>query len=207
MHAAQHHFLKLLHDTTRRRDDGTERSILRRVFTQNIDTLEQQVGLPDEVLVSAHGSFGDAHCIQPECRRQMLLPAWRAAIEAGKAPVCDVCGGLVKPDIVFFGESLPSRFGELMLSDFEDGSVDLLLVLGTSLTVAPFNSLLRRVPLSVPRVLINRFILDSAFIVHRAPVGRAIYLCSIHLSVYRAELRVDQTVHVSAYLSALDVHC
>ena len=41
-----HHFLKLLHGITRRRDDGTVRSILRRVYTQNIDTLEQQVGLP-----------------------------------------------------------------------------------------------------------------------------------------------------------------
>ena len=70
-----HHFLKLLHGITRRRDDGTVRSILRRVYTQNIDTLEQQVGLPDEVLVNAHGSFADAHCTHQGCRRQMLLPS------------------------------------------------------------------------------------------------------------------------------------
>ena len=74
-----HHFLKLLHGITRRRDDGTVRSILRRVYTQNIDTLEQQVGLPDEVLINAHGSFADAHCTHQGCRRQMLLPSARCA--------------------------------------------------------------------------------------------------------------------------------
>jgi hypothetical protein len=50
------------------------------------------------------------------------------------------CRGLVKPDIVFFGEQLPQRFYERMEADFP--SCDLLLVMGTSLVVHPFASLI-----------------------------------------------------------------
>lgn len=48
--------------------------------------------------------------------------------------------GLVKPDIVFFGESLPPRFFQKMQTDFPQA--DLLIVMGTSLTVHPFASLI-----------------------------------------------------------------
>ena len=52
----------------------------------------------------------------------------------------------MKPDIVFFGESLPQRFFQYMASDFS--KADLLIVLGTSLTVQPFASLIGHSPLS-----------------------------------------------------------
>ncbi|KAG6808471.1 hypothetical protein H0H93_016881 [Arthromyces matolae] len=48
------------------------------------------------------------------------------------------CNGLVKPDIVFFGESLPTRFIQTVP---QVGNADLLLIIGTSLTVHPFASL------------------------------------------------------------------
>ncbi|TRZ05894.1 hypothetical protein HGM15179_021213, partial [Zosterops borbonicus] len=54
-------------------------------------------------------------------------------------PRCEKCQGLVKPDIVFFGENLPPRFFTLVEQDF--GQVDLLLIMGTSLQVQPFASL------------------------------------------------------------------
>lgn len=59
---------------------------------------------------------------------------------------------LVKPDIVFFGESLPSIFFSSLKSL---SSCDLLLVWGTSLQVQPFASIVNRVPSSCPRVLFN----------------------------------------------------
>ena len=46
------------------------------------------------------------------------------------------CGGLVKPDIVFFGENLPRRFFELQEQDTDH--CDLLICIGTSLEVYPF---------------------------------------------------------------------
>jgi Sir2 family len=49
---------------------------------------------------------------------------------------CQGCGGLVKPDIVFFGEALPEAFFERVQQDMP--ACDLLIVLGTSLMVQPF---------------------------------------------------------------------
>lgn len=74
--------------------------------------------------------------------------------ESVNHPTCDSCGCLVKPDITFFGESLPHRFHSLSSQDF--GKCDLLLVMGTSLTVHPFASLIGAVNESVPRLLMNR---------------------------------------------------
>jgi len=69
-------------------------------------------------------------------------------------PLCTRCGGIVKPDITFFGESLPPRFEELVVPDSQ--RCDLLLVLGTSLQVYPVGRLPDVVGPWVPRVLFNR---------------------------------------------------
>jgi NAD-dependent SIR2 family protein deacetylase len=53
----------------------------------------------------------------------------------------------VKPDIVFFGESLPDRFWEAAESDIP--AADLLIVMGTSLVVQPFASLVGALPATV----------------------------------------------------------
>lgn len=60
----------------------------------------------------------------------------------------------MKPDIVFFGENLPSRFFEKVNEDFK--KCDLLIIMGTSLQVQPFASLIGKVPKTTPRILINR---------------------------------------------------
>lgn len=75
------------------------------------------------------------------------------AVEKKEPPNCMTCGGLVKPEIVFFGEALPSAFFEARGVPFE---ADLAIVMGTSLTVGPFNSLPGMIPEGVPRVLINK---------------------------------------------------
>ena len=70
-------------------------------------------------------------------------------------PRCTIakCKGVVKPDIVFFGENLPERFFKCVREDFKQ--CDLLIVLGTSLVVQPFASLIDRVGPHCPRLLIN----------------------------------------------------
>ena len=52
----------------------------------------------------------------------------KASILKGVVPKCSRCGGLIKPDIVFFGENLPSRFFSLKESD--SGITDLLVCIG-----------------------------------------------------------------------------
>lgn len=59
------------------------------------------------------------------------LPAW--AVESFRVPGCAACGGVLKPDVVFFGENVPARTVEEAWSLF--GEADVLLVAGSSLTV------------------------------------------------------------------------
>ncbi|KAI8874360.1 SIR2-domain-containing protein [Ramicandelaber brevisporus] len=75
----------------------------------------------------------------------------KAAIDSDR---CHPEGSLVKPDITFFGESMPSNFFERVHDDFPN--CDLLIVMGTSLKVQPFGSLVDMVGKTVPRLLINR---------------------------------------------------
>eukprot|EP00929_Paragymnodinium_shiwhaense_P066840 TRINITY_DN33583_c0_g1_i1.p1 TRINITY_DN33583_c0_g1~~TRINITY_DN33583_c0_g1_i1.p1 ORF type:complete len:326 (+),score=48.11 TRINITY_DN33583_c0_g1_i1:115-1092(+) len=140
-----HYFLALLE----------RKGMLRRCFTQNIDSLEAQAGLPAEKIVAAHGNFDSASCIRSH--KKVDVDEVREAVFAGK----DAClalgkkyGGLVKPDIVFFGEDLPRRFFQLSSEDLPQA--DLLLVMGTSLQVQPFAGLVNQVLPEVPRVLVNR---------------------------------------------------
>lgn len=78
----------------------------------------------------------------------------RNAVSKCEVPHCQTpgCDGLVKPDIVFFGESLPETFHR---NRALPGSADLCIVMGTSLTVQPFASLPGFCAEGVPRLLIN----------------------------------------------------
>lgn len=136
-----HYFIKML----------DEKGLLLRHYTQNIDTLERITGLKDDKLVEAHGTFHTGHCLK--CREQYTLEWMKVRIFRDEIPECEKCDGVVKPDIVFFGEALPNKFHRA-LSDF--GECDLLIILGSSLAVQPFASLVDRVKDNVPRLLINR---------------------------------------------------
>lgn len=136
-----HYFIRLLHD----------KGQLLRMYTQNIDGLERVAGIPPEMLVEAHGTFATATCTV--CRRDYKGEELRNDIMEGEIPRCPSCKGIIKPDIVFFGEELPQQFFSY-LRDFP--MADLLIVMGTSLEVEPFASLAGAVRGSVSRLLINR---------------------------------------------------
>lgn len=139
-----HQFIKILWD----------KGLLLRHFTQNIDMLEREAGLTDEALVEAHGTFSKAHCLV--CKSEYSQEWVKEKVFKNEIPRCEKiedCSGLVKPDIVFFGESLPPIFHERLASDFPQ--CDLLIVIGTSLVVQPFASLVNRVPETTPRLYIN----------------------------------------------------
>ncbi|KAG0143240.1 hypothetical protein CROQUDRAFT_661478 [Cronartium quercuum f. sp. fusiforme G11] len=65
-----------------------------------------------------------------------------------------IAKGIVKPDITFFGEKLSAAFDDAL--DIDRQKVDLLIVIGTSLRVAPVSELVDCLPSSVPQILINR---------------------------------------------------
>lgn len=105
------------------------------VVTQNIDILQQLAG--SRAVLELHGSYRSATC--QSCDRQSpdLDYDWwcRAMQQSPRSPVvlCQACGGLLKPDIVFFGEAVRDYdAAEAMVA-----GCDLLLVLGSSLNVTP----------------------------------------------------------------------
>lgn len=126
--------------------------MLLKCFTQNIDCLEREAGVPDEAIIEAHGSFARQSCI--ECKSSYPQEELKKHIDAKTIPHCSKakCGGLVKPEIVFFGEQLPRDFFDNI---DVPGEADLCIVLGTSLQVQPFASLPGACKDGVPRVLIN----------------------------------------------------
>ena len=133
-----HSFISLLH----------RKGLLLKLFTQNIDCLERQAGVPGDLIIEAHGSFATQRCI--ECKTPYPEEDMREMIRTGDVPTCQQleCEGLVKPDIVFFGEQLPEEFFK---NKFVPAESDLAIVLGTSLSVQPFAMLPQIVNPDVPR--------------------------------------------------------
>lgn len=158
-----HYFISLL----------AKKGKLLRHYTQNIDGLERLAGVPNDLLVEAHGTFHSGHCL--ECDNTFDERIVRSWIFSDEKPTCPACGGLVKPDITFFGEGLPARFSQT-LDDFE--KCDLLLVMGTSLVVAPFCNLKDRVGKRCPRVLLN---MEAAGL-SEGEDGVALFLCTYDAS-------------------------
>ncbi|KAI9337940.1 NAD-dependent protein deacetylase sirtuin-2 [Obelidium mucronatum] len=87
------------------------------------------------------------------CGREYTQEWVRDHVFDDRIPECSFCEGIVKPNITFFGESLPNRFHAMYPTDL--GSADALIVIGTSLKVHPFAGLINKVGPKVPRLLIN----------------------------------------------------
>ena len=77
----------------------------------------------------------------------------KGTIMNDEVPKCSSCkDAVIKPSIVFFGEDLPGRFKQLYDVDFS--MCDLLIVMGTSLKVQPFASLIDKVKNTTPRLMV-----------------------------------------------------
>ncbi|KAG8036403.1 hypothetical protein G9C98_003725 [Cotesia typhae] len=157
-----HRFIKMLE----------KKEKLLRNYSQNIDTLEQVAGI--ENVIECHGSFATASCTK--CKYQVTAEDIRADIFAQRIPLCPKCftnslpslsstntndnysnfvsQGIMKPDIVFFGEGLPDAFHDAIANDKDE--CDLLIVIGSSLKVRPVALIPSSIPSHVPQILINR---------------------------------------------------
>ncbi|KAL5505110.1 hypothetical protein EMCRGX_G006491 [Ephydatia muelleri] len=127
-----------------------KRGKLLRNYTQNIDTLEVAAGIKRAVF--CHGSFDTAKCIS--CDHGVKGEVLREDVLNERIPMCPKCDGVLKPDIVFFGEGLPQSFQQHLQSDKLEA--DLLIVMGSSLKVRPVSLIPSVLPHHVPQVLINR---------------------------------------------------
>jgi glycerol kinase len=136
-----HYFFRLLEN----------KGILMKVFTQNIDSLELRANLSNSKLVQAHGHFNSCRCISCKVEGDIDLMLWH--LKEKTVYLCPICQDPVKPDVVFFGEQLPKEFTE-SVTDLP--TADLLIVVGTSLVVYPFASLITMVRKGIPRVYVSK---------------------------------------------------
>jgi NAD-dependent deacetylase len=108
-----------------------EMGILKAIITQNIDNLHQRAG--NHRVLELHGHLREATCVR--CYEVVPIdPAFQQKIAEGRMPRCH-CGGVLKPNVILFGEQLPIR----VLNDAmaEARRCDLMLVAGSSLEVTP----------------------------------------------------------------------
>lgn len=123
------------------------RGFVRAVVTQNIDSLHSRAGSRE--VVEVHGSIRSAHCV--DCLWTEPAVAVLAQLEERPAPLCPMCGAVLKPGVVLFGELLPAGAMERAVELARSSA--LMLVVGSSLEVWPVAGL----PLEAPAfAVVNR---------------------------------------------------
>lgn len=137
---------------------------LHRVYTQNVDSLELQVGISDsatnkncEKILQCHGRLTSASCYN--CSKEYPYNNFYDAMMNEKFPIlCQTCWQpLVKPDVVLFGQGLPKLFHQYVYEDKDfENNCDLLIIIGTSLKVVPFATL----PSLINTKICKRFVMN-----------------------------------------------
>jgi NAD-dependent deacetylase len=104
------------------------------VITQNVDNLHQKAGNNPARVHELHGNMQWLICL--DCGQKYpleLLTENKPSVD--HVPDCKECGGILKPDVIFFGEALPPKV--LTIATNEAQESDLFIVIGSSLVVYP----------------------------------------------------------------------
>jgi len=113
------------------------KGMIKAIITQNIDGLHQKAG--SQKVLDMHGNFLHSHCLS--CRKAYEYDELKSMVLQYVIPHCS-CRGIIKPDIVFFGEDVKYYHQALELAQ----NADLFFVIGTSCVVYPAASLPQFVP-------------------------------------------------------------
>ena len=104
---------------------------LKTVITQNIDGLHQEAG--SSSVIELHGTTRTIICM--DCAQKYTIGEAYDQLAERIPPLCSACGGILRPDVVFFGENLDP---EILRNAYETAaSCDFMLAVGSSLVVYP----------------------------------------------------------------------
>jgi len=143
---------------------------LKAIITQNIDGLHQKAGSKE--VLELHGSVYRNYCLK--CNKAFTLDY---VLGAPGVPKCDKCGGLVRPDVVLYGESLDMDIINKSIQYIQNAEV--MIVAGTSLTVYPAAGMIRYFS-GKDLVLINKSSTpydDMASLVINDSIGETLKAC------------------------------
>ena len=128
--------------------------------------------VPQEV-IQCHGNLECVFCASCRSKSSLRPDQWKTSVfdfvdsgidDPSRIPTklkCDKCGGFLKPSVVLFGEPLPPDFFSQIQTDVQ--CCDLVLIIGTSLTVFPFATIPRLVHPEIPQFTISRGAPNSVF--------------------------------------------
>lgn len=141
-----------------------EMGVLKAVITQNIDQLHHRAG--SRRVLELHGTVRTATCTA--CLEHLpTAEMWPVFVANAQVPHCPHCGGLLKPDVVLFGELLPVHV--LEEAQRESEQCDVMLVAGSSLEVYPAADLpMRAVQCGAQLIVVNY---EPTYIDERAAVA------------------------------------
>lgn len=135
-----------------------ERGALARIFTMNIDGLEETAGVCRERVSNVHGDARFVVCTRCKSRTSVFEPRVAQAVAERRVPTCDAvnprgwsCGAVLAPDVVLYQQKV--RLKKQHAADVR--RADLVVVIGTSLDVEPLSSLHTLARPAVPRIFIN----------------------------------------------------
>lgn len=111
---------------------------LEALLTQNIDGLHQAGGSRADDVVELHGTLATTSCVACGAGPLPTVDVL-ARLDSEPDPRCAECGGILKPDVVYFGEQLPEA--ALRRAVAASDVCDVFLAIGTTLTVYPVASL------------------------------------------------------------------
>ncbi len=118
-----------------------ERGVLHTLVTQNVDELHQMSGIDPDLVVEIHGTTRKAGCLS--CDYLTTMDAVVDRVRAGEEdPDCPECGGIMKSATISFGQALIAA--DLQRAQQAADAADLLLAIGSSLTVNPIASIVPR---------------------------------------------------------------
>ncbi len=122
--------------------------------TQNVDGLHQAAGLPEEMVAELHGTAATVTCL--DCAAVEPLTAMLERLDAGDPdPVCEACGGVLKPSTVMFGEMLPPEPMSRAARWAHDA--DAVLAIGSTLSIYPAASVVAKTARrGKPLVIVNQ---------------------------------------------------
>ena len=119
------------------------------LVTQNVDALHQRAGSKN--VVELHGNIMQTRCSNPSCT---LQPYRDEQSHLDKAPSCPMCGSVLRPDVVLFGEEIPALTSWTVKRALRD--CDLFLAIGTSGLVTPAANYVRSAEYAGARtILVN----------------------------------------------------
>ncbi len=117
------------------------RGVLHTLVTQNVDELHQESGIDPSAVVEIHGTTRKAGCLS--CDYLTTMEAILERVRAGEQdPTCPECSGIIKSATISFGQPLVSA--DLQRSQTAADAADLLIAIGSTLTVNPVASIVPR---------------------------------------------------------------